>query len=80
MKILNFIADFFRENGNASMTRLGFIIMIVVAMAIAVYQVLVLPDHAFVLSDISGLVALACGLKLWQKGQEVSLEKKENET
>jgi hypothetical protein len=75
MKILNFIADFFRENGNASMTRLAFIIMIIVAMFIAIYQVFINPDHSFNLIDISGIVTLACGLKLWQKGQEISLEK-----
>lgn len=70
--LLKYLGNFFQDgDGSSSMTRLGFFIMICVAMWVATYQVLNTETHSFDVINITTLVTLACGLKLWQKGQEL---------
>ena len=75
-QLLHFIANAFEESdGSTSMTRIGFFIMILVAMFFVVYQTLTLSTHTFDIPQMLSLVTTACTLKLVQKQQENNLDK-----
>ena len=75
-QVLHFIANAFEDsNGDTSIMRIMFAVMILDGLYIATYQVLNLPTHTFDNINLTNIIGLACGLKLWQKQQETNLDK-----
>jgi hypothetical protein len=66
---MNKIGFFEEAPGQSSITRVAFFMMIVNALFVLNYQ-LITTGHIDVAAFLS-MVGAACGLKLWQKGQEI---------
>lgn len=65
---------FFEEApGVQSITRVAFFMMILNALFIMDYQ-LVTSEHHIDIAAFLSIVGAACGLKLWQKGQEIKAQ------